>query len=106
MVHIRSSILLVALYLAGIVPRVLSHGHDEGGDDAMSMGALVTHTMSTSSAMPSASMVAAPDSPESYFAYPKFGGLMLAHIALMTVAWFFVLPIGRYPTQRTEVAGH
>ena len=31
--------------------------------------------------------------PQSYFAYPYHSGLMLAHIMLMTVAWFFVLPI-------------
>lgn len=42
------------------------------------------------------STVAAPlaNSTASYFTYPEHGKLILAHIALMTVAWFFVLPIG------------
>ena len=96
MVNTQSFVLLVALSLAGFVPRVLTHGDDEGEGNTMSVTAA---TMSTSSAMPSASLVATPNSPESYFAYPKFGGLMLAHIALMTVAWLFVLPIGPYLVQ-------
>lgn len=32
--------------------------------------------------------------PPSYFRHPEYSYLILAHIALMTIAWVFVLPIG------------
>ncbi|OAX77660.1 hypothetical protein ACJ72_08039 [Emergomyces africanus] len=32
--------------------------------------------------------------PMSYFAYQKHAGSIIAHIALMVIAWFFILPIG------------
>jgi hypothetical protein len=32
--------------------------------------------------------------PSSYFRHPEYSHLILAHIALMTIAWVFVLPIG------------
>ncbi|KAG8529193.1 uncharacterized protein KY384_005828 [Bacidia gigantensis] len=32
-------------------------------------------------------------SASNYFSYPESGGLMLAHIALMTLGWVFVLPV-------------
>ena len=35
--------------------------------------------------------------PPSYFRYPEHTHLILAHIALMTIAWVFVLPIGMNP---------
>ena len=30
----------------------------------------------------------------SYFSYQKHSGTIIAHIALMILAWFFILPIG------------
>lgn len=35
--------------------------------------------------------------PHTYFTYPDYSGLMIAHIVLMTVGWLFVLPIGMSP---------
>lgn len=35
--------------------------------------------------------------PPSYFRHPEYSHLILAHIALMTIAWVFVLPIGMNP---------
>ena len=40
-----------------------------------------------------------PSSPGSYFALERLSSHMLAHIALMTVAWFFILPVGKSPSQ-------
>ena len=94
MVNTRGYFFLLALSAAELISRALAHGDDGGEGESMKMGAHVTPAMSVSNAMPSASTVAAPSSSESYFAYSKFGGLMLAHIVLMTIAWFFVLPIG------------
>lgn len=34
------------------------------------------------------------DYPMSYFAYQKHSGVIMAHIVLMVLAWFFTLPIG------------
>ena len=36
-----------------------------------------------------------PSSPGSYFALERLSSHMLAHIALMTVGWFFILPVGK-----------
>lgn len=35
--------------------------------------------------------------PPSYFRHPEHSHLILAHIALVTIAWVFVLPIGMNP---------
>jgi hypothetical protein len=34
--------------------------------------------------------------PTSYFAYQEHVGSIIAHIGLMVLAWFFVLPLGKY----------
>ena len=94
MIHARSFLFLLALSAAEVIPHALAHGDDDGEGENMKMSAQAPPTFSISSAIPSASTMAAASSPESYFAYPKFGGLMLAHIVLMTIAWLFVLPIG------------
>lgn len=39
-------------------------------------------------------MISLSASPSSYFSYAPYSGLMLAHILLMTIAWFFILPVG------------
>lgn len=58
------------------------------------MGQSVVHASFTSSVVASAAANAPSTSPGNYFTYPEYGGLILAHILLMTIAWFFVLPIG------------
>ena len=93
MVNIQGFSNLAALLLLGAVPLALAHG-DESDESGMSgTGAKMAH-------LTSASLVAAWNSSkveqQSYFTYPNHGGLMLAHIGLMIVAWFFVLPIGEY----------
>lgn len=39
------------------------------------------------------------NSPMSYFAYGKHSGTIVAHIALMVLAWCFVLPIGGWSSR-------
>lgn len=52
---------------------------------------------STSSAAPTASASGTqPESPTSYFAYGEHSTTIIAHIALMVLAWCFVLPAGSY----------
>ena len=48
------------------------------------------------SSMSAASMNLSSASPQSYFTYPALSGLMLGHIVLMSVAWVFVLPVGKH----------
>ncbi|KAL4743615.1 hypothetical protein BDV11DRAFT_177880 [Aspergillus similis] len=73
---------LAVLFLASIAS-ALAHGDDQEMDmDHMDMGA------SHENAQPETS----DDSPISYFAYGQYTGWIVAHIALMVVAWCFVLP--------------
>lgn len=63
-------------------------------------------TAAVSSATAAAASIAAaadntqPSGTTSYFAYDKHVGSIIAHIVLMFVAWFFVLPVGMYPYHR------
>ena len=97
MVHLRTLSLLSTVLLSffHVLPRALAHAHDDAAEGAIEMVASVAHSGPLSSDTSSANMSASYNPPESYFAYPEFGGLMLAHIVLMTVAWFFILPIGQ-----------
>lgn len=36
------------------------------------------------------------DYPPTYFAHPDHVAVIYSHIALMVIAWVFVLPIGKY----------
>jgi hypothetical protein len=85
--------------LLGLLPLAVAHGHD---GDAMDMDAMASMSdssvarptiLSSSSDMANLSTTAYPPN---YFAHGEHGGLMLAHIALMTIAWTFVLPVGEY----------
>ena len=94
MVHTRTISLITAFSLLEALPRALAHDHGDQGSEAMDMGAIMTTTIS--SAMPSATVnISVSATPESYFTYPSMGGLMLGHIIIMTIAWFFMLPIGK-----------
>lgn len=79
---------LAALLLLGALPLALAH-EDESDEG----GANLAHLTSTTSV---AALNSSTVEQQSYFAYSSHGGLMLAHIGLMIVAWFFVLPIGDY----------
>ena len=78
MIHPRVFILVAGLLFLNAIPRTLAHGHGVDSGEGMKMG----------NATGSAPM-------GSYFTYPSMGGTMLGHIIVMTIAWFFMLPIGR-----------
>ncbi len=77
---------LAGAVLLGLASVAVAHGHDENMN--MDMG-------EPSIARPIISQAANVTAPESYFRYGEHSGLMMAHIFLMTIAWVFVLPIGR-----------
>lgn len=80
-----------ALLLLAALPLVLAHG-DEHEHSGMAMDMGSTHVNMTAAAT-----VAAPSAaPSNYFRYPEFAGWMYAHIALMTIAWAIVLPVGKH----------
>ena len=89
MVHTSSLRLIGATLLLATTSLVLAHGHD---DHAGGTADLRPAPSSTSAASINSSSVP----PQSYFAYPALGGLMLGHIVVMTIAWFFVLPVGKH----------
>ncbi|RFU24218.1 hypothetical protein B7463_g12117, partial [Scytalidium lignicola] len=80
MKSIRSlAVTLVGVALLGLVPLVVAHG-----DEAMDM-----------SAPPATAPAEASDgAPSNYFRLEEHSGTMLAHIAIMTISWIFVLPVG------------
>lgn len=87
----RISSVSSALLLLAALPLVLAHGdeHEHSGM-AMEMGS--THgNMTTGATVAATSAV-----PNNYFRYPEFAGWMYAHIALMTIAWAIILPIGKH----------
>lgn len=89
----RISRAALAAFLLASVATALAHGddaHSHGMDMDMDMGH--GHTMNTSSPE---QMQPAEHGPMSYFAYGKYTGWIVAHIALMVVAWCFVLPAGK-----------
>lgn len=53
-------------------------------DDSLSPQTLDLHAMNSSVVLS-----------QSYFAYPEGSGLLTAHIILMVIAWFFILPTGK-----------
>lgn len=73
-----------------------AHGHGDHGESAVDLEAsmrAVSTSVSSAMASATAAMSSAPVA-QTYFTYSGLSGLMLAHVGLMTVAWFFVLPIG------------
>ena len=93
MVYTQGFSNLAVLLLLGAVPLALAHG-DESNESGMGgMGAKMAHLTSASSV---AALNSSTVDQQSYFTYQNNGGLMLAHIGLMIVAWFFVLPVGEY----------
>jgi hypothetical protein len=86
----RISLVGLGGLLLAALPRVAAHGveHEQAGMD-MNMGS--THLNMTSAT----TAVAAPAVPHNYFRYPGSAGWVYAHIALMTIAWAVVLPVGK-----------
>ena len=84
---------LATLLLLGAVPLALAHGDESNESGVGGTGPNMAHLTSASSV---AALNSSTVEQQSYFSYQSHGGLMLAHIALMIVAWFFILPISEY----------
>lgn len=89
MVQTRALLLFAFWSLLGAIPSAFAHGDDHHGSETASM----EDAMSSPGAAAMASSTSLPG-PESYFTHHEMSGYMLGHIALMVVAWFFILPIG------------
>lgn len=79
---------LLAASLLQLISTIAAHGHDSHKEMGMAMG---SKSNSTSSA------TIDPDDvwyQPSYSSLEAHSGSMLAHIAFMVAAWFFLLPIG------------
>lgn len=90
-------LLATALSIASIV-NALPHGDDEdmqmdGGMDMSDMG--MPHSTQPVPQPTLYSPISTSDAPMSYFAYGKHSDTIIAHIALMVLAWCFVLPAGK-----------
>lgn len=70
--------------------------HDDHQRMGMDMNMDGTMDSSHSASAPSnhTAYADSPDYPMSYFAHKKHTGVIMAHIVLMVIAWFFALPIG------------
>lgn len=64
-----------------------------GDDDSMDMDMGMNMDNQTQPDQPSE---ASQNAPMSYFAYGKHSGTIVAHIALMMLAWCVVLPVGEF----------
>lgn len=80
---------IAASFLLFSVASAIPHGDDSSMDMDMDMG------MHMNSTKPEHPAETSDDSPMSYFAYGKHSSTILAHIALMTISWCFLLPVGK-----------
>lgn len=95
MVHRPLIALSTALSLLPAISRVLAHGDEDGHSGEVKEMETMMAT-AVSSVIPSVTANASSlTAPESYFGYPAMSGLMIGHIILMIIAWFFILPIGQ-----------
>ena len=105
MVHTISLIVTLALLLLGALPPSLAHDH--GGHMASPAEAEAT---SSNPILQLDTMNATIASPHSYFTYPENSGLLVAHVVLMVIAWFFILPLGKLDISesyvRNDAANH
>ena len=94
MVRKHGLAILTALWLLGLLPLTFGLGHDSHATGSMAMGTGMPggeyHMASISSLTLNLTQPVHP----SYFSRSEFSGLLLAHIVIMTIAWFFILPIG------------
>jgi uncharacterized protein DUF2427 len=79
-----------AFVVLALLPAALGHGDEHGHDAAMG------HSMADEGHDHAAPDAPTPgdEYPDTYFALADHAGLMYAHIALMILAWIFVLPVG------------
>lgn len=80
--------------LAGLLPLAVAHGHGGHGNSTVDLHGFMTTAIPSSPSGTSLSMNATLNPPQSYFTYPGYSGLIIAHAVLMIVAWLFILPIG------------
>lgn len=92
-IHLLST---AALLLLGFIPLTSAHDHGSGVRKTIDMEALPAAQINSSWPSQLSFPTNSSASFQSYFSYPQASGLMLAHIVVMTVAWFFILPIGKY----------
>lgn len=76
--------------LWGLASVANAHDHAKGGNMEMGGSEVSRPVLATAASSPEA----IPD-PQTYFHYGEHSGVMVAHIVLMTLAWVFILPIGR-----------
>ena len=76
--------------LLNLFSSVLAHGHDEPiGTDTDSMNVGAGHQSKPADGEDWYNM-------ESYSSLPSHSRVMAAHVVFMVLAWFFILPIGRF----------
>ena len=80
-----------ALLLLLVASAILVHAHE---DSISTEVGTVSCTQSHNATL--SPNITVPFDPQSYFTYGNYSGMMLAHIAFMTVGWFFVLPVGMF----------
>lgn len=73
----------LVLAVAAALPLVLAHGGDGG------------HGMHGNGSMEADMPKDESQYPPTYFAHPEHRGLIVGHIALMTIGWVFILPVGK-----------
>ncbi|KAA8566256.1 hypothetical protein EYC84_008856 [Monilinia fructicola] len=86
--YLRNFALYSGSILLGFASLISAHGDDEPGMDMgmqMSSAATATAAAAMNYTVEAESL--------SYFQHSEHGGLMVAHIVLMTIGWVFVLPI-------------
>ena len=89
MVAASSLTLARALLLPLVASAILVYAHEDSeSTEASAVSCTQPHNGTLSS------NITVPLTPQSYFTYGSHSGLVLAHIAFMTLGWFFVLPIG------------
>lgn len=80
-----------ALLLLLVASPILVHAHEDSTiPEVGAVSCTHCHNATLSSNM------TVPLMPQSYFAYGNHSGIMLAHIAFMTLGWLFVLPVGTF----------
>lgn len=94
MVNKLEIVLITAVLLLQVLSQAVAHDDGSQVTGSWVMGASEASQPTPSSSAAAFTMSSTSAIPSSYFAYPDFSRLMLAHIALMTIAWFFILPVG------------
>lgn len=79
----QAVVLAATALLLGALPLVVAHGDEHSGSEM---------DMHDAPKAPAPSN----DGPKSYWSLPDHASLMYMHIALEIIAWFVVLPVGRF----------